>query len=321
MSKVIPTNVDEAIARIDEWKGKEISYTSLTGGQTNPTYKVTVDDTSYFLKVPGAGTDFIDRDNCHMAGQIADDAGVGAKVYKYFPDTGVEVFEWLDGYRNLGLKDMFIKDICLAAIAAIRDFHNLPGAKLPTEASVFDQYRDMMARCKDSDLIPPWHEKYMFYMDRIEGAFKTQGSDPKPCHNDYWFANFMWNDEKKEGKIIDIEYASMGDPVFDIGGWLCGFATEDMVRDAVTVYNYGEYDEMLFAKTNLARFAGEIKWTYWSIMQMVASNIAFDYYHWYNDKANRLRYYMLDSRLDMWINYVEGKSSWRQDGVWKKYGY
>ncbi|MBQ9828559.1 MAG: phosphotransferase family protein [Lachnospiraceae bacterium] len=317
MSNVIPTNVDEAIARIDEWKGANITYTSLTGGQTNPTYKVSVDDTNYFLKVPGTGTDFINRENCHMAGEIADKAGVGAKVYKYFPDTGVEVFEWLEGYRNLCLGDMYFKDICLAGISAIRDFNNLPGAELPEKVSVFDQYRSMLARCTEADYIPPWHKTYMYYMSRIEDAFKTYGMESKPCHNDYWFANLMWNEEKKEGKIIDLEYASMSDPVFDVAGWMCGFATEDMMKDAVTLYNYGEFDEKLFAKTNLARLASEIKWTYWSIMQTATSTIQFDYYAWYTDKSKRLRYYIVDNRIDYWLNILEGKNSWRTPGIWK----
>ncbi len=317
MSNVIATNIDEAIARIDDWKGKEISYEPVAGGITNPNYKVTVDGTAYFLKIPGAGTDFIDRDNCHAANQIASDAGVGAKVFYYFPDTGVEVFQWMDGYRTTKLGDMFNREICMAAVAAIRDFNNYP-ATLPVEESIFDQCRDMISRCTEADYIPPWHETMLYWMDRIERAFKAAGSESKPCHNDYWFNNFMWNEETKDGKVIDIEYASMNDPIFDLALWLQPFATDDIMRDAVIVYNNGVYDETLFAKLNLARMACEIKWIYWALQQTVNSNVDFDYYQWYNDKSARLRYYLVDERLDMWLNTLEGKTSWRTPGVWKK---
>jgi len=317
MSQVIATNIDEAIARIDDWAGKEISYEPVAGGITNPNYKVTVDGTSYFLKIPGAGTDFIDRDNCHAANQIASDANVGAKVYYYFADTGVEVFEWMDGRRTTVLGDMYNKDICMAAIRAIRDFNNYP-ATLPVEESIFDQARDMLARCQEGDYIPPWHKTMWYWMDRIEGAFKTAGMESKPCHNDYWFNNFMWSDEKGDGKIIDIEYASMNEPIFDVALWLQGFATEDIMRDAIIEYNYGEYDEKKFAKLNLARMACEIKWIYWALQQAVNSNVAFDYYNWYTGKADRLRYYMVDNRLDYWCNTLEGRNSWRTPGIWKK---
>ena len=49
MSKVVKTNIEEAIARIDDWKGKEISYEPVAGGITNPNFKVTVDGTAHFL--------------------------------------------------------------------------------------------------------------------------------------------------------------------------------------------------------------------------------------------------------------------------------
>ena len=34
------TTIDEAIARVDDWKGKEISYKPVSGGITNPNFKV-----------------------------------------------------------------------------------------------------------------------------------------------------------------------------------------------------------------------------------------------------------------------------------------
>ncbi len=39
MSNVVKTNIDEAIARIDDWKGKEIHYESVAGGVTNPEFQ------------------------------------------------------------------------------------------------------------------------------------------------------------------------------------------------------------------------------------------------------------------------------------------
>lgn len=98
---MIKTNIDEAIARIDEWKDKDISYSPVAGGITNPNYKVKVDGKNYFLKIPGDGTDFINRDVCHNANEIADKSKAGPKVYYYFEDTGVEIFQWLDGYRQV----------------------------------------------------------------------------------------------------------------------------------------------------------------------------------------------------------------------------
>ena len=89
------TTIDEAIARVDDWKGKEISYKPVSGGITNPNFKVDVEGEHFFLKIPGAGTDYINREVCHEANVIADESKAGPRVYYYFEDTGVEIFQWL----------------------------------------------------------------------------------------------------------------------------------------------------------------------------------------------------------------------------------
>ena len=317
MSTVIKTNIDEAIARIDDWKGKKVSYEPVAGGITNPNFKVNVDGTNFFLKIPGDGTDFIDRDNCHAANMIASDSGVGAKVIYYFQDTGVEVFEWLEGYRTTTTTDMYTESITKAAIKAIKEFQNLPGAVLPSEQSLFDQCRDMVERTKaGGDYLPPWHEKFMWMMDRIERAFNYIGIEKKPCHNDYWFNNFMWDDEKQIGKIIDLEYASMNDPMYDVALFMLGFSTDEMDRQAVIAYNDGVYDETLYIRLQLNKIAADIKWSYWALQQAVNSNVNFDYFNWYTGKVARLRYYFADPRIDEWLNKLEGRPVWRIPGVW-----
>ena len=317
MAVLKTVTTEEAVLQVNEWLGGEPSWETVPGGITNRNFKVTSDGVSYFVKVPGEGTDFIDRGNCHKANLIAYDAGVGARVFAYFEDTGVEVSEWLEGYRTTGMRDMYDREICLAGARAIRKFHDMPDAVLDNTGTVFDQSRDMAARCLETDIMPPWHRTMQYYMDRIEGAFRAAGTPLKPCHNDYRAANFMWNDETKEGRIIDMEYASMSDPIIDLAMWAGAFATEDIMRETVTEYNNGEFDEKLFAMLNLGRIAKEIKWMYWSIQQIANSTLKFDYYSWYTDKANRLRFFLTDNRIDMWLNLLEGRDSWRRPGIWK----
>lgn len=119
------TTIDEAIARVDDWKGKEISYKPVSGGITNPNFKVDVEGEHFFLKIPGAGTDYINREVCHEANVIADESKAGPRVYYYFEDTGVEIFQWLDGYRQVTFGDVYDKDIFQSIFERIRDFHHL----------------------------------------------------------------------------------------------------------------------------------------------------------------------------------------------------
>lgn len=56
---------EAAVARIDEWCGRNVAWEEIGGGITNHNYLVTVDGGrggTYVLRVPGAGTDaFIER--------------------------------------------------------------------------------------------------------------------------------------------------------------------------------------------------------------------------------------------------------------------
>ena len=51
-----------AVSCVREWQDGAIEYEKVTGGITNENFKVSVDGASFFVKIPGAGTDaFIDQ--------------------------------------------------------------------------------------------------------------------------------------------------------------------------------------------------------------------------------------------------------------------
>ncbi len=304
---MVSTNIEEAIARIDDWKGKKITYEPVAGGVTNPNFKVFVDGTPVFLKIPGAGTDFIDRDNCHIANEIAAKSGAGPKVLYYFKDTGVEVFEWLEGYRQVTFGDVYDETIFKKSVEAIRGFH-AGTEKMPLVESVFDQSRDMYNRAKEGRYLPSWNNKMLYLMDKIEEAFKYNDFELRPCHNDFWSNNMMFNEETDDLKIIDYEYGSMGDPYYDLGLYSAvNFLTEDFDVVMNTIYNNGVNDEIGFARLKLNKIAGDIKWAYWSLYQAMGSDLT-DYMNWYGPKVARLQHMWADPRVDLWLNKLNGKT-------------
>ena len=303
---MVQTDIVQAIARVDDWKGKAVSYEPVPGGITNPNYKVNVDGKDYFLKIPGAGTDFIDRDNCHIANEIASNCGAGPGVVYYYSDTGVEIFEWLDGYRQVTFGDVYDEEIFKRIIQAIRGFH-AGTEKMPLVESVFDQTREMVARAKEGRYLPPWHDRMMYLMDKIEEAFNHYGVDLKPCHNDFWTNNMMVNDTTGDLKIIDYEYASMGDPYYDLGVLSAiNFMTEPM-DVLLSQYYHGKEDEDGFARMKLNKICADVKWSYWSLYQAIGSDLT-DYMNWYGPKVARLQHLWNDPRLDPWLNRLNGRS-------------
>ena len=91
--------IEEVVSKINDWVGKEISITALSGGLTNTNYKITVDGKPYFVRVPGASTELlaIDRRNEYHNTRAASDAGVAPKVLYHLPEYDVMVIDFLDG--------------------------------------------------------------------------------------------------------------------------------------------------------------------------------------------------------------------------------
>ena len=196
MKKLLKTDIAAAANRVEEWKNCKLEYRPAGNGITNPNFIVTADDKNYFLKIPGAGTDsFIDRDNCHEANLIAMKSGSGPGVFRYFPDTGVEIWEWLEGYRQLTFGDIYTREIFTKIAETTLKFHSYREKPLPLTQSLFEQARHMIRRADKLGYKPPWYDRIIFLLDTIEDAVKADGINLCPSHNDLWTNNFMYNPE------------------------------------------------------------------------------------------------------------------------------
>ncbi len=91
--------IDEVVAKISDWKGKNVSINPLSGGLTNTNFKVEVDGVPHFVRVPGESTELlaIDRNNEYHNTKAAAEAGVAPKVLYHLPEYNVMVIEFLNG--------------------------------------------------------------------------------------------------------------------------------------------------------------------------------------------------------------------------------
>jgi thiamine kinase-like enzyme len=299
-----------AVNLIDDWKGLELSYEPVPGGVTNPNYKINVDGKFFFLKIPGKGTEaFIDRKNCHAANLISTTVGIGPTTVYFFEDTGVEVFEWIHGYRTMTWGDAYNKEIFLKTADLIRCFNDYDAIKLPLTQTAFEQTYTMMRMARELNAyIPPELKRMEFLTKEIEDAIMSGGIEYKPCHNDYWCNNIAINDDTGDVKLLDFEYASMNDECYDMGIYSgMNYFTEEMDVVFIKQY-YGFFNEEKFARLKLYKILADIKWAMWAVVQDKIASVKFDYMNWYGMKIARLRGFSLDPRLDYWINLV-GKNT------------
>lgn len=207
------------IEQVDEWKGTQYKYQRVLGGKTNPNWEVTIGDNKYFVKIPGVGTEtFIDRDNCHEANIISQNTGIGPQVFQYFADTGIEIFEWIEGCEPVKFGDVFNAKKFYKMIDVARKFHSYTEIKLPLVQTAFEQTSDMLRMARDlKGHIPDEIDRMEWLVQSIEDAIMSAGIDYVPCHNDLWSANFVWIDDRREIMLLDYEYASMNDECYDLG--------------------------------------------------------------------------------------------------------
>ena len=301
----------KAIERVDDWRARKITYRPVTGGITNPNWKVIVDGREFFVKIPGRGTgSFIDRNNAHIAGLIAAEEGIGPRIHCYFDDTGVEVFEWLEGYRTLNYGDVYDHKIFNKIIQTIKKFHQHKKTTLPITKNPFDQTYEMMRLARKlGGYLPPEIERMDWLAHQIEDSIMTAGIDFVPCHVDHWTANYMYDDKNQDLRLVDFEYASM----CDIGWDFAGMSTTNYFTEALDVEwikgYFGGFDETQFARLKLYKILSDINWVMWSSVQITQSSVKdFDYYMWLGTKITRLRQFWQDPRLDYWLNFVKGVS-------------
>src|SRR5207244_1917035 len=129
--------------------------------------------------------------------------------------------------------------------------------------------------------------------DRIEAA---RGPLPLvPCHDDLLNANFI--DDGTRIRIVDWEYAGMGDRFFDLGNFSVKHDL-DVEHDEVLLRSYaGDVRAADLASVRLMRFMGAFFESMWGVVQQAISELDFDFVAYARENFERLRAIGSDPRF------------------------
>ena len=121
---------------------------------------------------------------------------------------------------------------------------------------------------------------------RIELAFLGNPVELRPCHNDLLNANFI--DDGERIRIVDWEYAGMGDPFFDLGNFSVnhGLSPDE---DAVLLEGYeGEVRSSRAARLRLMRITSDFREAMWGVLQQGISTLDVDFVAYAAEHFDRL---------------------------------
>lgn len=298
--------VEAALDAVAQWTGRAIRYQPVHGGLQNENWRLDVEgeQSPYFLKIPGAGSEaFIDRDNAHHAAAQASALGISPKIAHFDSSTGIEIIEFLEDYRACTNGDMKRPEIAGEIIRLYRAFHGID--PLPCTKTIFDMIAEHHDQAVALGIRLPrfWPQLELEYRTAHD-ALLAGGIDLVPCHNDPMPGNFLIA-EGKPMRLIDFEFSSNNERAYELAVMTTEFFYDD-VRTAECVEEfYGTYTPELFARVQVCGFLADVKWGLWAIVY-AQLNDGWDYdYHKYGVwKLRRALSRTSNQRWGSWIGSV-----------------
>jgi thiamine kinase-like enzyme len=279
----------EALQRLPELAGRDLTFTALSGGITNRNFLVTgaPDGARFVVRLAGNDTYLlgISREVEHAATVTAAGIGVGPEVIGYLRPEGYLVTRFIEG-RPIPEAEMRTPDRLRAAGATLRRIHDgpaIPGLFVPFR--IVEVYRALaMSR---GVVIPPEYDLAESIARRIELACLTAPIEMRPCHNDLLNANFI--DDGSRIRIVDWEYAGMGDPYFDLGNFSVNHEL-DGDQNAILLAAYlGETPSpALAARLTLMRVLSDFREAMWGVLQQGISTLDVDFREYAAEHFDRL---------------------------------
>jgi thiamine kinase-like enzyme len=262
------SSVDETTAIVERlWPGETAVVEPLGGGITNRNFKVAVGDEAFVLRIGGKDTELlgIDREHEHEATRVAAALGIGPEVVCFV--DGSLVTRFIEG-RPIPPDE--IDPTCVAG--TLRRLHE--GPSIPGR---FDSFRVVETYRRTAEnrgvTIPAAYEQAALRAARIEET--RAGVALVPCHNDLLNANFIHDGVRL--RIVDWEYAGMGDAMFDLGNFAANHELDEAgERSLLEGYDGDARDEAVSALRDM-RFMSDFREAMWGVVQQGISELDFDF--------------------------------------------
>jgi len=296
--------IEEAVAKIPEWKNKDISITPLSGGLTNSNFRVDVDGIPYFVRVPGASTELlaVNRENEYYNSKAAYEAGVGPRVIHYLPEYCVMVLEFLNG-KTMSKESLSRPGMPTRMANAIKRLHS--GPRFLTDFNMFRLTEYYLQICEEQQIrIPDGYVERMATVATIEQAMSAKPLDTVPCNNDLLAENYI--DDGDRLWLIDYEYSGNNDPTFELGNTCQEMQFSDpQIEEACAAY-FGAATPDKIARMKLNMIMSDVGWGLWAAIQAKISTIEFDFWGWAIERWGRAVEKMDSKEFEIWLPDVQG---------------
>jgi thiamine kinase-like enzyme len=230
-------------------------------------------------------------------------AGLGPQVAAYLPEEDVLVTRFIPG-RPLRPDEVSEPDILGDLAESLKTLHR--GGRLRTAFSPFrivEQYRAIADEHGGGSVDRYAHAHAL--AQRIEPLLTGPDHAPVPSHNDLVPSNLIYDGERV--RIVDWEYAGMGDRFFDLGN-LSANACFDEGDDEwlLTAYYNEPPTARRFAALRLMRLMSDFREAMWGVVQDAISPLEFDFAAYADKHFTRLEESADDAQVERWLAQARG---------------
>jgi thiamine kinase-like enzyme len=274
----------EAIAE-RVWPGRAPELEPLGGGITNRNFKVGVDGQTFVLRIGGKDTELlgIDRSAEHAASVVASRLGIGPDVVAFVEPEGYLVTRFIEG-RPIPPEEMRRPDSVARVAAVLRRLHD--GPPIPGH---FDSFRVVEAYAETAAEHGVRVPDDYTWAQEIANEIERARAHPElvPCHNDFLNANFI--DDGERIRIVDWEYAGMGDRFFDLANFSINHEFGEAENEALLDAYFGALRDEDARALGLMRFMSDFREAMWGVVQQGISELDFDFVAYASEHFARLK--------------------------------
>lgn len=290
-------------ARLGELEGEPVA---LAGGITNRNYKVRFAGSDVVVRLPGKDTELLEIDRAaeKAAAELAARAGLGPAVVAMLDDPPCLVTEFVAG-ESMRPEELREPGALAEAATALRTLHARE-ERLPAGFSSFRVVETYAARMAGRGAeVPGSYEWAMAAAHRIEAVLVGPEHEPVPCHNDLLPANFIRS--PRGLRIVDWEYAGMGDRYFDLGNFAVNNELDEgQEAELLTAYFDSPASSCRLATVRLMRFMSDFREAMWGALHSTVSDLDFDFHDYCAKHFDRMRASAADGRLERLLEAAGG---------------
>jgi thiamine kinase-like enzyme len=245
---------------------------------------VSLGDERLVLRIGGKDTSLlgIDRRVEYEASLVAAQLGVGPEVVAFVEPEGYLVTRYIEG-RPAPVDEVRRPDTLRATAGTLRRIHD--GPEIPGRFDAFRVVEAYYATALAHGVAVP--HAYARARELAAAIEQARGPQPlHPCHNDLLNANLI--DDGERLRIVDWEYAGMGDRFFDLANFAVNHGLDGEGERLLLDGYFGAVREEDAAALRLMRFVSDFREAMWGIVQLGISELDFDFAAYADDHFARL---------------------------------